>query len=81
MNYTVIVHIVNEDPVMCEVDAMPSAQDQIITVHNPRRRDGKELHFLDEGVNTMIIPWHRINMIQVMPTAETEDVIGFVRER
>jgi hypothetical protein len=81
MNYTVIVHIVNEDPVVCEVDAMPGPQDQVVTVHNPRRRDGKDLHYLDEGVSTMIIPWHRVNMIQVLPTAETEDVIGFVRER
>ena len=30
-------------------------------------------------VNTMIVPWHRINFIQVMSSAEDEDIIGFVR--
>lgn len=81
MNYLVIVHIMNEDPVLCEIDVMPTPQDQLVTIHNPRRRDGKDLHYLDENVSTIVVPWHRINMIQLLPTAETEDVIGFVRER
>lgn len=80
MSVIVTVHIANEDAVVAELDKMPDARDQVIIIHNPRRRDGKDLHYLDEGVSTMIVPWHRINFVQVMPSAELEDVIGFVRD-
>jgi hypothetical protein len=79
MSVSIIVHIANEDPVVCEVESLPGAADQVVTVHNPRRRDGMDLHYLEEDVSTMIIPFRRINFIQVLPTAEIEDVIGFVR--
>lgn len=77
---TIIVHIANEDAVVCEVEEMPSPTDLILVVHNPRRRDGKDLHYLDEDVTTMILPWHRVNFVQILPSAEMEEVIGFVRE-
>ena len=77
---TVIVHIANEEPAVCEVETLPSPSDQILIVHNPRRRDGKDVHYLDEDVTTMIVPWHRINFIQVLPSEAVEEAIGFVRE-
>lgn len=77
---TVIVHVMNEDPVVCEVDALPGPEAMHIMIHNPRRRDGMDIHYLDEGVSTVIYPLRRINFIQVLPSAEEEDVIGFVRE-
>jgi len=77
---TVSVHMVNEDPIMCEVDEMPDRTDQFLLLHNPRRRDGKDIHYLDEDVISMIVPWHRINFVQLMPSADVEEVIGFVRE-
>jgi hypothetical protein len=79
MSLSIIVHIANEDPVVCEVESLPGGTDQLITIHNPRRRDGMDLHYLEEDVSTMIIPFHRINFIQVLPSAEIDDVIGFVR--
>lgn len=78
--YSVIVHINNEEPVLAEVEVLPTEGANIVTLQNPRRRDGQEVHYLDEETTTMIVPFHRINFIQVMPSAETEDVIGFVRE-
>jgi len=80
MSISVIVHVANEDPVVCEVDKLPDPGDQVVIVHNPRRRDGKDLHYLEDDVSTMIIPWTRINFIQVMPSVEAEDVIGIVRD-
>jgi hypothetical protein len=77
---TVIVHIANEDPVVCEVDQLPNPTAQMVTIHNPRKRDGMDVHYVDEEVTMLIIPMHRINFIQVMPAAGEEDVIGFVRE-
>lgn len=80
MSITAIVHINNEEPILCEVEQLPDPTDQVVIVSNPRRRDGKELHYLEDDVATIIIPWHRINFVQVLPSAETEEVITFVRE-
>ena len=79
MSIPVIVHVANEDPILCEMDELPSPNSQVLILHNPQRRDGKDIHYLDEGVTTMIVPWHRVNFVQIMGQAEAEEVIGFVR--
>lgn len=78
--FSIIVHINNEEPVMGEVEALPNGDATLIILQNPRRRDGQEVHYLDEETSTMIVPFHRVNFVQVMPSADTDDVIGFVRE-
>lgn len=80
MSITLIVHIQNEDPILCDIEKLPEPGDQVVVVENPRRRDGKDLHYLEDEVTTIIIPWHRINFIEIMPSAEMEEVITFVRE-
>ncbi len=80
MSITAIVHINNEEPIMCELDELPQPSDQVVKMINPRRPDGKEVFFLDENVSMVLMPWHRINLVQIMPSAEIEDIIGFVRE-
>ena len=77
---TVIVHIANEPAVVCEVEELPESTAQFIAVHNPRQRDGMDLHYVDDEVSMLIIPWHRINFVQVLPAGGEEDVIGFVRD-
>ena len=49
-------------------------------VSNPRKLDGKDLHYLAVGVVQVIWPMQRINFIELMPTEEDEQIIGFVRE-
>lgn len=81
MSITIILHISNEEPILGEIENMPELTDQMILVSNPRRRDGKDLHYLEDEVMTMIVPWHRINFVEVMPSAEEmEEIITFVRE-
>ncbi len=81
MSVTIILHIANEEPILGEIEKLPDPSDQVILVSNPRRRDGKDLHYLEDEVTSMIIPWHRINFIEIMPSAaELEEVITFVRE-
>ncbi len=77
---TIIVHIANEEPTVCEIENLPGPSDQSLIIYNPRRRDGKDIHYLDENVTTVIYPWHRINFVQVLPSEEMEEAIGFVRE-
>jgi len=74
------VHISGEDAVLGEVEELPTSTDTLITVNNPRRRDEKDLPYLHETVTSVIWPMHRINFIEIMPTREEEELIGFVRE-
>lgn len=80
MPVTLLVHLAGEDPIVGEVEEMPAATDTTITVNNPRRRDGKDLPYVQSNVVTVVWPMHRINFIEVMPTAEEERLIGAVRE-
>jgi hypothetical protein len=76
----ILLHIAGEDPILCEVENMPGAPDVTITIKNPRRRDGKDIHYLEAGVTTVVFPMSRVNFIEILPTGEEEEVIGFVRE-
>jgi hypothetical protein len=77
---TVLVHIQNEDPVLGEMDALPGAGDTLILVRNPRRRDGKDIHYLEANVSSVYWPINRINFIEIIPSAEEEEIISFIRE-
>lgn len=78
--YTVLIHLQNEDPVLCEVEELPAPTDLMITVKNPRKKDGKDLHYLEPNVTTVIWPMARITFIEIIPGAEEEEIISFVRE-
>jgi hypothetical protein len=80
MPYTIVVHISNEDPILANVDELPAATDSIITLHNPRRRDGKDIHYLQNDVISVIWPINQISFIEVLPGEGEEKIIGFVRE-
>ncbi|NIM92668.1 MAG: hypothetical protein GTO18_03000 [Anaerolineales bacterium] len=80
MAIPVLVHISGEDPVRGEIEDLPTPADTNITINNPRKRDGKDLRYLLDNVVTVVFPMHRINFIEILPSAEEEKIIGFVRE-
>lgn len=80
MPFTVLIHIANEDAVVGEIDEMPTPGDLTITVKNPRKRDGKDLQYLQNAVTTVVWPWNRINFVELLPSDTDEEIIGFVRE-
>jgi hypothetical protein len=80
MPTTVQIHVINEEPIVAEVEALPQASDTLVTAMNPRLRDGKDVRYLAPNVTTLILPVTRISFIQVLPSGEEERVIGFVRE-
>jgi len=80
MAMEVIIHLMNEDPVLAEMETMPDPSHQSIVVSNPRRRDGRPLHYVTEGATIFIFPWSRITFIEVMETEEAREVIEFFRE-
>ena len=80
MAYIIILHITGEEPVLGEVEELPLSGDVMVRVTHPRRVDGKDLPYIDENVTTVIWPVSRINFIEILPSREEEEIIGFVRE-
>jgi len=80
VTFTIILHVQNTDPVVGEVDELPTPVDNMVVVHNPRRLDGKDLHYLAENVVTVYFPIEKLNFIEVLAGKEEEQIIGFVRE-
>ena len=78
---TVLIHIANEEPIFGELDELPAPTDMLVLVKNPRRRDGKDLPYLAHNVTQVIWPVSRMGFIEIMPTDEDEEIIGFVREQ
>ena len=72
MAVTLLVHISNSEPVKIDADQIPDPKDTSIIGRNPRDRADKEVGWLDEGVSTILIPWWRVNYIQVLPSPEDE---------
>lgn len=81
MAQTVIVHLADEDPIVAELERMPDPADSFIGVIDPRREDGKPIHYLKEGSALVIFPMHRISSLEIL-TAEKakEEEITFYRE-
>jgi hypothetical protein len=80
MAYTVILHISGELPIAGEVDELPKPTDTIITVANPRLRDGKDIHYLEPNVTKVIWPLARLSLVEILEGEDQDKIIGFVRE-
>ena len=80
MAYSVILHIAGEPSILGELEELPKPSDNLITVSNPRLRDGKDIHYLEHNVVKVIWPVDKITLIEVLESEEEERLIGFVRE-
>lgn len=77
---TVYVHLDGLESVLAELEQMPDPNDLLITCHNCRRRDGKEIQFIMREVTKVVFPMSVIKFIEVMPTDEGEEIETFIRE-
>jgi hypothetical protein len=80
MAYSVILHISGEPSILGEVEELPKPTDNLVTVSNPRLRDGKDIHYLEHNVVKVIWPVDKITLIEVLESEDEEHLIGFVRE-
>ena len=80
MAHTLILHISGQPAIMGEVEELPKLTDTLIIVHNPRLRDGKDIHYLEQNVVKVIWPMMQITLIEIMESTDEENLIGFVRE-
>jgi hypothetical protein len=80
MAYSIILHLPGEPSVVGEIEELPKNTDTIITVNNPRLRDGKDVHYIEPNVTKVIWPLAKVALIEVLESEEEESLIGFVRE-
>lgn len=80
MAYSVILHVSGEASILGEIEELPKPTDTIITLTNPRLRDGKDIHYLEQNVVKVIWPLAKVTLIEVLQSEEEENLIGFVRE-
>jgi hypothetical protein len=80
MPYTVMIHVLNEDAVVGEIDALPEPNDQVIVVSNLRRRDGRDVSYILPETNTVVFPWTRIHCVEILPSEAEEEIVSFIRE-
>ena len=80
MSYSVLVHVLNEEPILAEIEEIPSPADQVLIVTSARRRDGREVSYLLPEASTVVFPWARIHCLEVISGEDKEDIISFIRE-
>jgi hypothetical protein len=81
MPHTVLIHVLNEEAVIGEIEELPNPADQVLVVNHIRYRDGRPLSYILPETDTVIYPWLRIHCVEIMPSEEgKEEIITFVRE-
>ena len=80
MPHTVLIHILNEEAVVGEVEHIPEPTDQVLIVSNLRLRDGRDVSYLLPETDTVVYPWARIHCVEILPSEENGEIVGFIRE-
>lgn len=81
MAHSVIIHLVNEDPILADMETLPSETATCVAFTNPRKRDGKMAQWVTPGATAFILAMSRINFIEVMTSEEAKrSVVEFFRE-
>jgi hypothetical protein len=81
MAVTIIVHIMNADAIVAEIEELPHPQATNLVCTNPRSRDGKAISYIEREATRVIIPWHRISFVETMPSEEDQvEIESFFRD-
>jgi hypothetical protein len=80
MPHTVLIHVLNEEAVVGEIENIPEPTDQVLVVSNLRYRDGRDVSYILPETNTVVYPWTRIHCVEILPGEEEEEIVSFIRE-
>lgn len=61
----VCIHVSNEQPLMCDLFALPSASDAGLLCTNVRSMDGKRPVFIDAMASTFFFPYHVVRFLEI----------------
>ena len=80
MAYTVLIHILNEEAVVGEIESIPEPTDQVLIVRNVRHRDGRDVTYVLPETDTVVYSWQRIHCMEILPSDTDDEVVSFIRE-
>jgi hypothetical protein len=75
MSTRVVVHLVNTDPFVADIEAMPPADAAYIYVTNPRTREGRPVPWDSGGTRGFIFPFSRVSYVELMISEEQKQSI------
>ncbi len=79
MAVRVVVHVVNEEPFLADMEELPTDNATHLQLKNPKTREGKAVTWLARGVVSLLYPWSRISFIEVLADGG-EPIEKFYRE-
>lgn len=65
MSVRVVVHLVNEQPFIAEIDELPGPTATNIYLRNPRMRDGRPLPWGSGRIQGAIFPLARVSFLEI----------------
>jgi hypothetical protein len=67
-----VLHIINEQPLLCDLFEMPAPADVALRCTNLRMLDGKRPIFIDDMASVFVFPYLHIRFVEV-PSASAAD--------
>jgi hypothetical protein len=67
-----VLHIINEQPLLCDLLEMPAPADVALRCTNLRMLDGKRPIFIDDMASVFVFPYLHIRFVEV-PSASAAD--------
>lgn len=61
-----IVHLVGEDAVRADLDAVPDPTHQYLFLRNVRKKDNKPLAYIDDSAEVVLYAWHKVTFVEIM---------------
>ncbi|NWJ48362.1 MAG: hypothetical protein HXX08_21100 [Chloroflexi bacterium] len=77
----VILHVLNQDAIVGEMEKLPDPKDSFVSISNPRKMDNRPVTFIDKRARVIMFPWNQIFFIEVMESEEEKrDTLNIWRE-
>lgn len=70
----VCIHVTNEQPLLCDLFALPSSSDAGLVCTNVRSMDGKRPVFIDHVASTFFFPYHVVRFLEIPERSMAEYV-------
>jgi hypothetical protein len=67
-----VIHIINEQPLLCDLFEMPEAADVALRLTNLRMMDGKRPIFIDDITSVFVLPYNHVRFVEI-PAASAVD--------
>lgn len=67
-----VIHLLDEQPLLADLPALPAAADRLLVCTNLRDLSGKRPTFIDSSDSTFVIPWPTIRFVEI-PAGSAEE--------